>query len=498
MPFHSNNQDIMKLFPSLLTLLCLGTRLLALDAAQLGTVTSKFSDPSGDAQYAARIELNRMIDDATAPGKGDVASAIRAIDEVLTNPTTSTEAKKYLLRALARVGNNESVPAVLAIFRGPDAMLKEEARQVLESIQSQEVITALTEALVAATEPREQVALLGSLGLIRAGAAVPAIAALITKPDPKVALAAVDALGKIGDTQSVTTLGKLRTDANLAAPLKQEIDKALLLAGKDNPAVARKIYQTTGSADVKMTAFLPLSQGESSTAIIRDALQSGDAVLRLTALKRGLENNQTDLLKGGLDRETDPFSNSERLIILANLPSLKPSDVAVEIAVKALDTDDPEQRAAAISALGLIGGESAFKALLPMLGNGEPTVNRAALQAISRINSPGANEILLGAIQGPAGPEKVLAIKAAASRMLPGVRPLLVQIITSGESDSTQEAMKTLYAIGGIEELKALCTAATSTTDAALRGRLASFSKRLASRLGTEEAKQLADAIQAN
>jgi hypothetical protein len=92
----------------------------------------------------------------------------------------------------------------------------------------------------------------------------------------------------------------------------------------------------------------------------------------------------------------------------------------------------------------------------------------------------------------------LLAIKAAAFRTLPGVRLMLLQIVQAGEKDPAQEAMKTLYAIGGIEELKALCAAATSATDAQLRGSLTSFCKRLATRLATDEAKQLADALKAN
>lgn len=488
----------MKFSPSLLTLLCLSSRLLALDAAQLGTVTAKFSDPSGDAQYAARIELNRMIDDATAPGKSDAATAIRAVEELLAKPETSAEAKKYLLRALARVGTAESVPVAAALFRGSDAMLKEEARQVLQALENQDATTILSKALLAASDPRDQLALLDSLGINRTNAAVPAIAALITKPDPKVALAAVEALGKIGGPETVTSLGKLRTDARLAAPLKLEIDKALLFAAQDDPRVVQKIYQTADSPEVKLQAFLLLRLDESTAAIIRDAMKSEDPTLRLAALKRGLESNQTDLLQGGIDRKTDPFSSNERLIILANLPLLKPTDGAVEIALGALKSEVPEERVLAISALGSLGGKPAFDALLPMLGNGEPMINRAASQAIARIDSPGANEFLLAGIQGPAGPEKQLAIKAAAFRTLPGVRPILVAIVQGNEKEAAQEAMKSLYAIGGIEELKALCAAATSTTDAALRGSLASFCKRLATRLGTDEAKQLANALKAD
>jgi HEAT repeat protein len=488
----------MKLPPSLLCLLGLACPLFALDSAGLATVAAKFSDPSGDAQYAARSELNRMINTATAPAMADRAAAIRAVEEILAKPETPAEAKKYLLRALARIGTAESVPVAAALFRGSDPMLREEARQVLETLQDPKALAALAEGVTSAKNPKDQIALLDSLALHHATSAVPTLAAMITKPDPALAHAAVEALGKIGGPEVINRLGKLRDSTSLSEPLKLEIDRALLFAAKGEDKVARKIYQTTPSPEVKLQAFLILSQGGSSAEIIRDALKSEDAALRLAALKRGLETNLPDLLQGGLDRTSDPFSNSERLLVLAHLPELKPVDAAVEIAVAALKLEDAEQRAAAISALGVLGGRQALDALLPLLGSGEPMTNRAAAQAIARIESPGTDGFLLAAIQGPAGPGKLLAIKATASRSLPGVLPILVAIAQGAEKDSAQEAMKSLYAIGGITELKSLCAAAQAATDAQVRGSLTSFCKRLASRLGTDEAKQLADGLKAN
>lgn len=487
----------MKILPSLLTFLCLASPLLALDAAGLSAVAAKFSDPSGDVQYAARIELNRMIHAATAPGSADSAAATRAVEEILAKAETPSEAKKYLLRALARIGSAESVPAVAALFRGSDAMLKEEARQVLEALNAPNALATLAEGITA-SNPKEQIAVLDSFGLKHAAKAVPAVAALVTKPEPALARSAVTTLAKIGGAEAISALGKLRNEPSLPASLKQEIDQALLFAAKSDGNVARTIYQTTSSPVVKLQAFLILSQGESAAGVIRDAMKSDDSALRLAALKRGLETNQPDLLQGGLDRTNDPFSASERMLILSHLPNLKPSDAAVGIAIGALKAEDPEQRAAAISALANIGGKPAFDALLPLLADGNPMINRAASQAIAAIHSPGADEALLAGIQGPAGPEKLLAIKAAASRSLPGVLPLLVAFIQGSEKESAQEAMKSLYAIGGIEELKTLCTAAQSVTDPQIRGSLTSFCKRLASRLGTDEAKQLAEALNAN
>ncbi len=486
----------MKILPSFLTFLCLASPLLALDSAGLAAVVAKFSNPAGDAQYAARTELNGMIDKATAPGAGDASAVVRAIAEILAKQDTPAEAKKYLLRALSRIGSAESVAAVAALYRGSDAMLKEEARQVLSMLDDPKALDALAEG-IKASNPKEQIAVLDSFGLKRATKAVPAVAAMVSKPDPALASAAVETLGKIGGPEAIAALGKLRGDAGLSAPLKQEIDQALLFAANGEGNVAQKIYQTTPTPAVKLQAFLILSQAASPAEIIRDAIKSEDPQLRLAALKRGLETNQVELLQGGLDRTTDPFSSSERQLILANLPNLKPSDKAVEVAVGALKSEEGEQRAAAISALGHLGGKPAFDALLPLLASGDQATNRAASQAIARISAPGVDEALLASIQGPSGPEKQLAIKAAASRSLAGVLPMLLTIIQGSDKEAAQEAMKSLYAIGGITELKTLSAAAQAATDPQVRSSLTSFCKRLANRLGTDEAKQLADSLKA-
>ena len=485
----------MKLFPLTFAIFCLCSRLLALDEPGLAAVAAKFADPSGDVQYAARIELNKMIDSATAPGVNDRAAAIRAAEQVVADPDTPVEAKKYLLRAMARVASTEMIPTIAVIFRGPDAMLKEEARQVLESIRSPAATAILSDALRAAGDPREQRALLDSLALHRAPQAVPMIAALIKNPDPDLAGAAVAALGKIGGSAAVKALSQARADATLAAPLKVDVELAMLAAAKSDRNMVNDIYQKTGAPQVKVEAFLILSQGKSSATLIQEAMKSGDGPLRLAALKRGLESNVPDILQGGLDREANPFSANERLLVLANLPVIKPAGTAVDLAISMLKSESRDECLLAISGLGRLGGDRAFAALLETIANSDPTVSRAALQAIARIKAPGADAALLAAIRGPDGPAKLLAIKVAGFRALPAVRPLLLQIIQGSEKDPAQEAMKTIHAIGGIEELKSLCTAATAATDPQQRVRLAGLCKRFANQIGSDEAKALADAV---
>lgn len=136
----------MKPFPLLLTLAIITCRAMALDTAAFDAIQAKFSGTTPEEQHQARLELNRWIDQATTPGSPDAVPAVKAVVASIESATVPTEAKKYLLRALARVGGPEVVPSMRCLLAGNDALLREEARQVLAVMPGDESRRALEEA----------------------------------------------------------------------------------------------------------------------------------------------------------------------------------------------------------------------------------------------------------------------------------------------------------------------------------------------------------------
>jgi len=143
---------MMKLFPFVLTLAIVTCRAIALDTAAFDAIHAKFSGTTPEKQHQARVELNRWIDQATAPGSPDAAAALKAVVASIESATVPIEAKKYLLRALARVGGPEIVPSMRCLLAGNDALLREEARQVLAVIPGDESRRALEEAHTECTD----------------------------------------------------------------------------------------------------------------------------------------------------------------------------------------------------------------------------------------------------------------------------------------------------------------------------------------------------------
>lgn len=58
-------------------------RLLALETAEVAAVAKRFDNPVPDEQYQARMELNRLVAQATLPGKGDRAATTKVLVAVL-------------------------------------------------------------------------------------------------------------------------------------------------------------------------------------------------------------------------------------------------------------------------------------------------------------------------------------------------------------------------------------------------------------------------------
>ena len=68
---------------------------------------------------------------------------------------------------------------------------------------------------------------------------------------------------------------------------------------------------------------------------------------------------------------------------------------------------------------------------------------------------------------------------------------ILLEIIKGPDQAASKEAMKTLYFIASIDDLRALSAAAAAATEPELRKNLVSISSRIATRINTDEARDL-------
>jgi HEAT repeat protein len=484
--------------PPLIIAAVLVSQVHALEPAAVTAVAAKFNDPSPAAQYNARVELNRLLDDATAPGKDDPAAVTKTLCAVLQGEDVSQEAQKYILRAMSRLATVDAVESLARLINGQDALLKEEARQVLGSIHDPKAVAVLENSLRKATDKREKMALANSLAVQKAASSVAALAVLAVDPDLEIARAGLSALASIGGDQAVSALKKANTSGKVAPAIKPDIEQALLIASSGNGQTAKEIFQSTKSDTVRLAAFIALTKDgtDSATAtMIEQAVKCDDAGLRHEALKRGIEMNLPGL-QSSLAQAMDQMPKEDRMVVLANIHLLKPAETAGKIALSRAASDEEDERIAAIMALGRIGTRPAFDAVLQALGDRVPPINQAAASALAAMNYPEAEAALLAKLKGDSSADKILAIKSAVFRQIPGANGILIEIITGNDPEAAKEAMKALYFTASLDDLRALCAKAAATEDAGRRKSIASICSRIATRIATNEALELVKPLQ--
>jgi HEAT repeat protein len=169
------------------------------------------------------------IDDAVTATRDDDAARkdLETRLAAVLGSDLSRAAKDFACRTLTVIGTAASVPS-LSVLLG-DAELAHMARYALERIPAPEAAAALRDALPKLSG-KLKVGAIGSLGVRRDEASVPALAALIGGSDSAVATAAVNALGDIGREAAA----KVLCDAIKAAPsaVKPAVADAMLAAAE--------------------------------------------------------------------------------------------------------------------------------------------------------------------------------------------------------------------------------------------------------------------------
>ena len=483
----------MKLFHSILIGGVFITHLHALELAEVAAVAKGFDSPSGDAQYQARIELNRLVAQATLPDKGDPAAVTRILLATLQAPDTSKEAAKYLLRSLARVGTAEAVEPLAKLLHGEDPRLKEEARAALSWIRTPQAAAVLERELAKSADPRTQRGLIDGLAMQQSATSVAVLAPWIGNPDPELARAALTALARIGGPAALAALTDANASAKLAPALKPDVELARLAASADEAATARTIYQSSGSATVRLAAFIALmasAPASEQVTLIEAAVTSADADLRHAALAHGLARNLASL-QASLAQTLDPMPKDDRLVVLANIHHLQPPAAAEKIARGRLASTEEDERIVALAALGRIATQPAFAAVLQAVAAREPRVNQAAANALASMSYPAAEATLLAMLKGDSSADKILAIKALVSRQVPDANSILIELIKGSDPDAAKEAMKTLYYTAAVADLGTLCALTTATENADLHRNLAAMCSRIATRINTDAARAL-------
>lgn len=182
------------------------------------------------------------IDEAVVSSHGD-DSARRELESRLAaalSTTESRDARDYICRKLMLIGTAASVPALAALLSKPEN--SHMARYALERIPGVEATEALREALEKAAGVLK-VGMISSLGSRGDEGSVPQLAKLLGDSDHQVACAAAKALGAIGSGPAAHALAHASSEV-----VKQDATNGLLacaerLLAAGNKADALRVYK---------------------------------------------------------------------------------------------------------------------------------------------------------------------------------------------------------------------------------------------------------------
>lgn len=349
---------------------------------------AKYLDkPGTDENAGARYAIHGLATHVCRQGaEAERAAFVRTLDSLLDSNLPAA-AKKFLIEQLQLAGRDDAVPILAGFLTGGDETLAESARQALEANDTDTAVVALRDCLPR-TKGRLRVGIIDSLGVRRDPASAIRLMSEAQSDDEAVRVAALGALGRIGDPRARGVIGAAL--ASRSRPEKDAAVDALLRMGEQLLADEKKteagaVYgQLLAGADagyIRCAALL----GIRATGTVRDIerilpyLGDRDAAVRraaYTCLKDLPDERVSTALRQAM-KSAKPDVRGALLRVVAERKG-PDADATIQAATK-----DPsaEVRVVAYELLGRLGDPALESDLLEAARTGSGQIRPVALRA---------------------------------------------------------------------------------------------------------------------
>lgn len=384
----------------------------------------------------------------------------KAVERALTQLLGQATVRSAVVEALVRYGKRVT-NLLIEQLQAQDLDIRQAAVVALGRIGDAHAVPALTRLLT--TDPDLTIATAGALAQIGDARAFEALLGLIGHPDAAVRQAAIAALNSLGHPDMPQHLVELLQEPD---PLVRE--SAVKIAGyfAFDECVALLLERChDADENVRRAAIelIPYLEDVSVLEALAQALEDPTPKVRASAV-RALGQMESAiafpyLLRALKDSDAWVRYYAARAIGWHGYPE------AVE-ALEELVFCDPAYpvRAAAIEALGRVGGTHAVAILAPLIEAAETNSDlvRVALIALGQIGHPNSLPPLRAALRSPEPERRIWAIRALGQRGGTGVEGALQALATTDpELEVVQAAIEALQklatpeAIAGLLELTA-------------------------------------------
>ena len=248
---------------------------------------------------------------------------------------------------------------------------------------------------LATAKGRPRLAMIQTLGTLRDTKSVADITKFTTDTDRDTRIAALDALGNIGDPSAVTILLGAVEKAQEPWEHVKACEDSLLLAKRlmeaGDSANATKIYQalststaTANDKHVQIAAIQGAALAKADVASLMAALKSEDFQVRESVLQAIATTPGPAATKAVCDILAAATTAADRANFLGVLATRKDPTAVPAVLVQLKDQDD-QVRTAAANALAAIGGQQATTALLALLNSTNAKDQQTASAALKNL-----------------------------------------------------------------------------------------------------------------
>jgi len=342
-------------------------------------------------------------DDKTKAQAVEIYTDLSAADE-------SYNVRAAALNGLVKAEPENALKRVIAAYTGEDADLALVANGFVRTLPGKEATEAFA-ALVGEVTPEHKAALIDALADRGDAGAHDAVAAAATSPDDTVKLAAIKALGRLGNASDVALLNEL--NANASADLKRAAQTSLnTLPGDD---VNKALFALAAEGDVKLrsAAITALTERRAKDvrADVTKLLDDADATIRsdaAAALEVLAEPSDLPALLARLAKGGDEAAVASLERVIAAVSNRIPDEGkrAAQAASAQGKASTPAQRVSLVRVLAAVHTKDSLTALQAQVQGDDDAARLAAVTALAAWPTMDAGEVLLKVGEAPRSEEE--------------------------------------------------------------------------------------------
>ena len=288
-------------------------------------------------------------------------------------------------RGLVQAEPTRAVPSVLALLRDDNLDFQRAGAKLVHQMPGSALTLALAEQL-ATLDARGRALLLSALDSRGDRAALPYVVKTLEGADPQVRLAAIEALGTLGDGTSVAAIAQASTGSPAARRAAQE--SLGRISGPGVTAALVAVAQSHLTSRVRVTVIESLVDRHASDAVpqLCDLAEDSDAQVRgavISALGKLAGPGEIPLL---VDLLLTTSHGRDRPAIERAMVSIAARTRSVQAAplVAGLERAEGEATAHLVAVLATVGSDAALTAAREQLLHEDPNVRKAAVRALSQ------------------------------------------------------------------------------------------------------------------